>query len=77
MKQKLTFLEFLYKNLSNTWCQILSGSSGYGIFNNLYDKLDGIGSVDNRPSNDKLYHFVQKKFKINVTRDMGHVTHDT
>ena len=24
-------------------------------------KLDGVGSVDNRPSTDKLQHFVQKK----------------
>ena len=28
-------------------------------------KLEGIGPVDNRPSNDKLHHFVQK----NVTCD--------
>ena len=24
-------------------------------------ELDGEGSVDNRPSNDKLHHFVKKK----------------
>ena len=24
-------------------------------------KLDGVGPVDNRPSTDKLHHFVQKK----------------
>ena len=46
-------------------------------------KLDGVGPVDNRPSTDKLYHFVQKKKKIvthdmwHVTRDMWHVTLDT
>ena len=37
-------------------------------------KLDGVGPVDNRPSTDKLHHFVQKKKKrkkkVNVTRDM-------
>ena len=26
-------------------------------------KLDGVGPVDNRPSTDKLHHFVQKKRK--------------
>ena len=25
-------------------------------------KLDGVGPVDNRPSTDKLHHFVQKKY---------------
>ena len=47
-------------------------------------KLDGVGPVDNRPSIDKLHHFVwvkktkkQKNIKKNmwhVTRDMWHVT---
>ena len=36
-------------------------------------KLDGVGPVDNRPSTDKLHHFVQK----NVTHDMWHITRDT
>ena len=31
-------------------------------------KLDGVGPVNNRPSTDKLHHFVQKK--KNVTRNM-------
>ena len=26
-------------------------------------KLDGVGPVDNRPSTDKLHHFVRKKIK--------------
>ena len=39
-------------------CQIRGG---------IWLKLDGVGPVDNRPSTDKLHHFVQKK----------HVTHDT
>ena len=30
-------------------------------------KLDGVGPVDNRPSTDKLHHFVKK---TNVTHDM-------
>ena len=37
-------------------------------------KLDGVGPVDNRPSTDKLHHFVQKKKKKNYMR---HVTRDT
>ena len=37
----------------------------------------GLGPVDNRPSTDKLYHFVQKKFLKNVTGDTWHVTCDT
>ena len=42
-------------------------------------KLDGVGPVVNRPSTDKLHHFVKKKNKkINyighVTRDVWHVT---
>ena len=28
-------------------------------------KLDGVGPIDNRPSTDKLHHFVQKKNKKN------------
>ena len=40
-------------------------------------KLDGVGPVDNRPSTDKLHHFVQKKRKKIVTHDMWHVTSDT
>ena len=40
-------------------------------------KLDGVGPVDNRPSTDKLHHFVQKKEEKKVTCDMRHVTCDT
>ena len=45
-------------------------------------KLDGVGPVDNRPSTDKLQHFVHKekkkiKQKKNVTCDTWHVTRDT
>ena len=29
----------------------------------LHYELDGVGSVDNRPSTDKLHHFVEKKQK--------------
>ena len=40
-------------------------------------KLDKVGPVDNRPSIDKIPHFVQKKErKKNVTHDMWHVTRD-
>ena len=36
------------------------------------EKLDGVGSVNNKPSTDKLHHFVQKKNKkkLHVTCDM-------
>ena len=33
-----------------------------------FQKLDGVGPVDNRPSTDKLHHFV-KKTKKHVTCD--------
>ena len=43
-------------------------------------KLDGVGPVDNRPSNNKLHHFVQKKRRESdmwyVTRDTWHMTRD-
>ena len=35
-------------------------------------KLNGVGLVDNRPTTDKLHHFVQKKIKIK--NDMCQVT---
>ena len=39
------------------------------IFLKVY-KLDGIGPVDNRPSTDKLHHFVRrKKKKKKITND--------
>ena len=31
------------------------------ILNKDLEKLDGVGPADNRPSTDKLHHFVQKK----------------
>ena len=40
-------------------------------------KLDGVGPVDNRPSNDKLHHIVKKKTKKMNESDMGHLTPDT
>ena len=39
-------------------------------------KLDRVGPVDNRPSTDKLHHFVKKK-KRKKRKKMSHVTHDT
>ena len=45
----------------------------------VFEKLDGVGPVDNRPSTDELHHFVQKKRrqkKWHVTCDMWHVTRD-
>ena len=50
---------------------------GYKLLVELHRKLDGIGPVDNRPSTDKLHHFVKKKYiYIHVTHDMWHVTRD-
>ena len=40
-------------------------------------KLDGVGPVKNRPSTNKLHHFVQKHDTWHVTRDICHVTRDT
>ena len=36
---------------------------------NLKKKLDGVGLVDNRPSTNKIHHFVKKQAneKLNVT----------
>ena len=48
--------------------------------NNLYVwKLDGVGPIDNKPSTDKLHHFVWKKINDmwHVTCDMWHMTCDT
>ena len=42
------------------------------------NKLDVVGPVDNRPSTDKLHHFVRKKEEDkNMTCDKCDVTHDT
>ena len=32
-------------------------------------KLDGVGPVDNRPSNDKLHHFVKKKINKYIKKN--------
>ena len=42
-------------------------------------KLDGVGPVDNRPSTDKLLHFVQKKEEKRKEKksDMWRVTRYT
>ena len=47
----------------------------YGNYKHEYiqfdKKLDGVGPVDNRPSTDKLHHFVRKKkMKKKMTCDM-------
>ena len=73
----LAFLFFIYlsdnKFFSCLWF-ILSH-----VFSDIYLqlKLDGVGPVDNRPSTDKLNHFVRKKHKKHVTCDTWHVTCDT
>ena len=43
------------------------------------DKLEGVGPVDNRPSTDKLHHFVRKKENIKIkikNKNKLHVTHN-
>ena len=42
------------------------------------EKLDGVGPVDNRPSTNKLHHFVppQKKVTCDTWLVTWHVTHD-
>ena len=47
----------------------------YVIWHNFLE-LDRVGPIDNRPSNDKLTHFVGRKKKI-MTCDMGHMTYNT
>ena len=41
----------------------------------IFIKLDGVGPIDNRPSSDKLHHFVRKKTKKKKC-DMWHLTYD-
>ena len=41
-----------------------------------YKKLEGVGPVDNRPSTNKLHHFVERKNNKQKC-DMWHVTCDT
>ena len=40
------------------------------IFFFFRQKLDGVGPVDNRPSTDKLHHFVPPPKKNHVTHEM-------
>ena len=46
----------------------------YGTNKQTHKQLDRVGPVDNRPSTNKLHHFVrkrkEKKGEKNVTRDM-------
>ena len=62
---EFNFLKYFLPNLS--FFSAKFGSLNVQIRNNLKNvifiayKLDGVGPVDNRPSTDKLYHFVQKK----------------
>ena len=65
MKEKKTFPIYILNKVKNCFPKVL--------------KLDRVGPVDKRPSNDKLHHFVKKKKKKkkwNVTGDMWHVTDD-
>ena len=50
---------------------------GYQQLLQSHKKLDGVGPVDNRPSTNKLHHFVQKKEEEKVTCHMWHMTCDT
>ena len=42
-----------------------------------FTKLDGVGPIDNRPSTDKLHHFVRKKKKKNNNNNNNNLTCDT
>ena len=66
---------------------VSTGPTPSSIYIGHYDKkLDGVGPVDNRPSTDKLHHFVKKinknrnkkikKYMWHVTCDTWHVTRD-
>ena len=64
---------------SPTWLQYnhTCGQFSHEDFNMVQkQKLDGVGPIDNRPSTDKLHHFVRNFFFFNVTRDTRHVTCD-
>ena len=57
-----------YKYLSIEVLKVSQSVSGrkadisYCLVRRTYsEKLDGLGPVDNRPSTDKLHHFVRKK----------------
>ena len=66
-KKKTSLFHRLKKNYSGfPWQDIASTKTRRG------------SPVDDRPSTDKLHHFVQKKMDTwHVTRDTLHVTHDT
>ena len=42
----------------------------------MVSKLDGVGPVKNRPSPDKLNHFVKKEEKKKMTPDTWHMTRE-
>ena len=44
-------------------------------FQPILDQLDGVSPLDNRPSTDKLHHFVTHDMS-HMTCDMWHMTHD-
>ena len=59
-------LEKNYMKRGQTACRLHDGhrdsmkESAKGRF---FEKLDGVGPDDNRPSPDKLHHFVKKKIR--------------
>ena len=72
-------------NILSRLCFIFVCYSNWTNLQGAVNKLDGIGPIDNRPSTDKLHHFVQKKKYMwhvtcdtwHMTRDMWHMTRDT
>ena len=44
----------------------LEATEQIGRYSADMQKLDGVGPVDNRPSNIKLHHFVKKKIYIYI-----------
>ena len=61
--KRIKYIKWLFKNRFS--CKVVNS------------KLDRVGPVDNRPSTNKLHHFVKKKSDMqHVTHDMWHMTHD-
>ena len=52
----------IWVEYGNIWGYSLMTSYKFRVdVNTFIWKLDGVGPVDNRPSSDKLHHFVRKK----------------
>ena len=66
----------LFTVLCFCWTRLWCDEQTHWLCQGLLYKLDGVGPVDNRPSPDKLHHFVKNTQK-NMTPDTWHMTPDT